>query len=108
MNCIICGEVPIWSWTDTHGIAQCRCGAPYRIFHYDENNKRVKKPPETVLGPEWIERCRSYRAETKRTIPSGCSFPGGQELASPEDIVAWNKYWDERAAAIRRAAGEKK
>lgn len=94
MKCLVCDERPIWAWTDTHGIAQCRCGTPYRIFHYDESNKRIEKAPEIVVDPEYIEPLRRYWEETKSTIPSGCSFPGGQERASDEEqerFYAWLK-----------------
>lgn len=105
MKCIICDtENPGLSWTDTHGIAQCvRCGAPYRVFHYDEDKKRVDKPVESIVSEDWVPRLRQYWGEEKRMIPSGCSFPGGQELASREDHERFNAWCEQHAPPTQEA-----
>lgn len=98
MLCTICGIPHRWAWTDTHGVAQCRgCGTPYTIYHYDEQNKRLDKPPEINVKPEYIPVLRAYWNETQRRIPSGCSFPGGQELATPEDSANFSAWMDANA-----------
>lgn len=80
-KCAVCdSENPMWSWTDTHGVAQCGfCGTPYRIIHYDDSGKHVDRGPECLVSAEWIPRLREYREQTCGIIPSGYSFPGGQE-----------------------------
>lgn len=95
MKCAVCDrENPSWSWTDSHGIAQCwDCGTPYRLIHYD-GNKRVEREPECVVADEWLPRLREYREQVGGIIPSGCSFPGGQERATQDDIRKWNEWVD--------------
>lgn len=99
MNCEICKtENPSWSWTDTHGVAQCcKCGTPYQLYHYEEEGgakRRVEKPPELLVATEYVPVLQAYWQENGRIIPSGFSFPGGQELASDHDhetFSAWMK-----------------
>lgn len=93
MKCEICQtENPNWSWTDTHGVAQCfTCGTPYQVYHY-EGDKRVDKPPELCVLPEYIPVLQAYWLENKRRIPGGHSFPGGQELASQDDRTAFSLW----------------
>lgn len=93
--CLICDQEQVFSWTDTHGVAQCRCGTPYRIYHYDENDKRIDKGPEIAVTDEAVPVLRAYWSAFKRTIPGGHSFPGGYELASEEDHKAFSDYWEE-------------
>ena len=92
MNCEICNNVLRFCWTDAHGVAQCiNCGTPYLIYHY-EDNKRVDKPPQILLKQEYIPATKAYWEQNKRVMPGGHSFPGGQELASPEDtrlFIEW-------------------
>ena len=97
--CPICDTVkPSFAWTDTHGVAQCTtCGVPIRLYHYDDENKRVEKAPECVVLATAIPLLRRYRAETGKLIPSGCSFPGGYELAKKEDFEAFNEWWGANA-----------
>lgn len=87
-----------FAWTDTHGIAQCTtCGTPYRLLHYEgegNDRKRVEKPPENIVDDEYKDVLRRYWSETHRVIPSGCSFPGGYELATLEDCDSFNKWMD--------------
>ena len=60
LGCVVCDADFCFRWTDTHGVGVCSvCGAPYRILHYD-GDKRVEKPPECQLLPEWIAICRQY------------------------------------------------
>lgn len=97
MECPICNQRPVFSWTDTHGVAQCgTCGAPWLIYHYEgegAESKRVDKPPELIVRPEYVQPLRDYRAQTGRMIPSGHSFPGSnQELASDGDQRAFNAW----------------
>jgi hypothetical protein len=102
MNCTICNKLnPIWSWTDTHGIAQCMtCGTPYRLYHYEGNAddiKRVEKPPTLCVDQKYIPVLQEYWKQIKRTIPGHHSFPGGQELANDEDIEIFNKWMTKNA-----------
>ena len=84
--CETCDTAPSFVWTDQHGIAQCRtCGTPYRLYHYDEKDKIVDRPPTSIVDDMYKPFLRQYWHESKRRIPSGCSFPGGQEIATPEE-----------------------
>ncbi len=85
-TCEICEtENPGFRWTDTHGIGQCsRCGAPYRLYHY-EGETFVDKPPTCLVLEDFKPVLKQYWNETKRIIPGGYSFPGGQEMASQEE-----------------------
>lgn len=101
--CVVCDKEPVWSWTDTHGIAQCRCGTPYRLYHYEgegADSKLVEKPPTCCVMPEWIPLLRRYVADTGKIIPGGHSFPGGQELAQPSDERAFSKWCDDHRSEI--------
>ena len=91
--CQICGSEPAWSWTDTHGIAQCfTCGTPYRIYHY-ENDRRIDKEPELAVRDECVEFVQRYWDETKSRIPGGHSFPGGQELTNDDERKRFSEWW---------------
>jgi len=94
-----------FSWTDSHGVAQCpQCGAPYRIYHYGEDGKRIDKPPE-IAALDWaVPALREHWQTTKRIAPGGHSFPGGQELCSHEDAEAFGEWFRENKA--RFAPGE--
>ena len=87
VKCTICDqEMRGFQWTDTHGIGQCvMCGTPYEIYHYDADKKRVDGPPTCIVRDDYVPILREYWATFKRTIPSGCSFQGGQEMASEND-----------------------
>lgn len=87
MTCETCEiERMSFTWTDTHGIGQCfNCGTPYRVYHYGENGNPLQKEPESVVDEKYKAALREYWTVFHRVIPSGHSFPGGQELASPED-----------------------
>ena len=100
-TCAVCDtHNPVWAWTDTHGIAQCRCGTPYRLYHYDAENNSVDKAPECCVMPAWIPLLRRYRADTGKIIPGGHSFDGGQERAQPSDFRAFNEWCDAHRSEI--------
>ena len=99
MKCETCSIEPAsFAWTDTHGIAQCTtCGTPYMLIHYEgeqgsPDRRRVKKPAESIVDETWKPILRQYWEECKRIIPSGCSFPGGQELATNADHRAFSDW----------------
>ncbi len=72
MTCAVCNTPsPSFRWSDTHGIGVChRCGLPYRIYHY-ENNERVEKPPSIAVKEAWLPLAREYWQETgRRVFPS--------------------------------------
>ena len=101
--CIVCDEAPVFSWTDTHGIAQCRCGTPYRLYHYEgegDQKKRVEKEPECVVLDAWVPLLRQYREETKHKIPGGFSFAPEYEVAQPHDFEAFKAWCDKNRASI--------
>lgn len=101
MDCLVCNKPASWCWTDTHGVAQCyTCGTPYRIYHYDENNRRIEKMPECVVSPEWLPVVKAYREQFRRRIPGECSFPGGYELATREEQDLWYEYAKEHAPVM--------
>ena len=113
-DCPICEEKDVSiTWTDTHGVAQCwNCGAPCKVLHYVEN-KRIEKPTECILHPEFFAIARRFWKETGAKIYSGCSFPGGQELATAGDLEAWKKWKAENLKEVEVAmelieAGRKK
>jgi len=94
MKCDICESEWTPVWTDTHGVAQCwHCGTPYQIYHYEgEPRRRVNKPPELLILPEWVPTYRRYWVEFKRRITGGFSCPGGQEVANSDDIRHFNEW----------------
>ncbi len=105
MKCEICQSELRYTWTDTHGVAQClTCGTPYRIIHYDAAERVVKRAPEIRVLAEYIPAVRQYWEEHHRMMPSGCSFEGGQELASHEDSAAFYKWMEGNAKAKPQGA----
>ena len=42
-------------------------------------------PPTCIVRDDYVPILREYWATFKRTIPSGCSFQGGQEMANESD-----------------------
>lgn len=96
MICTICAKMdPGFSWTDTHGVAQCcSCGVPYRLFHYDENHQRIEKPPELQVDDKFVPLIKQYWDETKSRIPSQHSFPGGYELTNAEERKQFYEWLD--------------
>lgn len=47
------------TWTIVHGVAEHRCGAMYRVLHYDESGC-VAKPPECLVYVELLPLLRAY------------------------------------------------
>lgn len=78
-NCAICEKPLAFRWSDTHGIGACTtCGLPYRIYHY-ENDQRVEKPPSIAIDEAWLPLGRKYWAEThRRTFPAAFDFMRGR------------------------------
>jgi hypothetical protein len=101
-TCLVCDtKNPSLAWTDTHGIAQCfTCGTPARVYHYDDDHNRIDRAPECDVRDVWVPLLRRYRADTGRKVPSGRSFPGGQEVASRADVEAFNAWCDAHRAEI--------
>ncbi len=102
-RCVICDREPLWSWTDTHGIAQCQCGTPYRLYHYEgegDQQKRVDKAPECCVMVSWVPLLRRYLEETGHKIPGGHSFAEDYEIAKPADFKAFNDWCAKNRAAI--------
>lgn len=72
MNCVVCEQGLSLTWTDTHGVAAClNCGAPYRVFHY-ENDVRVEKPAELALDETGKAMALRYWQEAGRKVFPGC------------------------------------
>ena len=97
IKCEICENDLAIRWTDTHGIGACiTCGTPYKIYHYDENNKRVDKSAENLILPEWISLMKQYWNENKRNCdPGAFNFPGSNyEVATKEDFEIYNKWME--------------
>lgn len=100
MCCEVCGNPHSFSWTDTHGVGQCfTCGVPYTIYHYD-GDRRLEKPPELAVKPEYVQVLKAYWNETKHRIPGGHSFPGGYELATQEDHAVFREWMGKNAERL--------
>jgi len=99
LGCVVCGSEWYFRWTDTHGVGVCAvCGTPYRILHYD-GGKRVAKPPQCQLLPEWIPIAQRYHAETGGMVDPGgfdMGILGGRNAtysgATREDVVKWDTW----------------
>lgn len=103
MKCVVCDtESPSFAWTDSHGIAQCRtCGAPYRIYHY-EDGKRVEKPPECLINDESLDLFRACWAACKSPMSAvwlSLSFPGGYDDVAGDGGRAFDKCFAEMEAS---------
>lgn len=110
MKCEVCGkENPAFAWTDTHGVAQCyQCGTPYVLYHYEgegDERRRVEREPEITVRAEWIPLLREYWEQTRRIIPGGHSFQGGQELATRADAEAFNTWASANKHRVEANAG---
>ena len=93
-KCEICDGQFSFRWTDSHGIGACsRCGAPYRIYHY-EDDVRVEKSPELLIVDAWLPLTKRYWSENQRNCaPGAFNFPGSSyEVASPEDVAALDEW----------------
>lgn len=99
--CQICGSEPGWSWTDTHGVAQCYvCGTPHVIYHYDGRTRLMDKEPEIAVREECIPLLKRYWEEHKSRIPGGHSFPGGQELTTESERRQFSEWWSANAKPL--------
>lgn len=100
--CAVCDEPLSAVWTDTHGVGACRtCGLPYRLYHY-ENDERVDKPPAIAVDEAWVPLAREYWTLCRRRVfPAtfDMGFFGSRERtysgASREDITEFDA-WMER------------
>lgn len=103
ITCVTCDESrPSFRWTDTHGVAVCnRCGTPYRLFHYDEDDKRVEKPPTVCLNDDGVQIARRYWAEAHRMVYPGCYDMGimrgssSYSGATEDDAEAFGKWYEQ-------------
>jgi hypothetical protein len=112
IKCVVCERELIVKWSDTHGVGACwTCGLPYRIYHY-ENDERVEKPPSVVINDKGLEIARRYWAETQRRVfpaaydmgmeRGGCTYSG----ASREDCDLWNAWMEEHASEFGLSSAE--
>lgn len=79
-------------WTDTHGVARHEaCGAVYRIYHYDDNDKPEDKPPTLLIKPDWLPYVRRYWQEERRSVWGGASsfIHTPEEIADAKALGAW-------------------
>lgn len=97
LDCSVCSQELRCRWTDTHGVGACwNCGAPYRIYHYDDDNNRLDEPPKVLLKGSWLPLLQRYWRETSRNVDPGyCNFPGSSyEVATAEDERCLNGWLD--------------
>jgi hypothetical protein len=91
-NCEICEHRLSVCWRDQHGIAACvTCGAPYRIYHYDADHKRIDKKPELLLQSKWVPLMRRYWSEEHRNVAPGAYMfvTPSREIADTECLSNW-------------------
>ena len=103
--CAVCQHAYGFRWTDTHGIGACvHCGAPYRLYHY-ENDQRVERPPELMLAAWFVPFARRYWAEHHRNCdPGAYNFPGSSyEVATHADFAAFGDWVNQNRGAIKAA-----
>jgi hypothetical protein len=113
-DCIICGHGPGFRWTDNHGIGACvRCGAPYRLYHYEKDeetgeSKRVEKDPECLIAKYYIPFAREYwEAHHRNCMPGAFNFPGSSyEVATRKDFECYKKWNDENEGRIKEAEAQ--
>lgn len=93
VECLVFDQVPRFSWTDTHGVAQCgNCGAPYRLYHY-ENDVPVDRPAQCLLTD--VPLLRRAWSETGARLSArmmGMSFCDRYDVASDDErdrMVEW-------------------
>lgn len=95
-KCLICDDEQMTvTWTDTHGVAVCyRCGCPYKLYHYDENDKRIEKPRECLILEPWRPLIRKAWAELKINIAPGygCIPNSPYNIAKPDDYETFNNW----------------
>lgn len=114
MNCAICDRELYFRWSDTHGVGVCsNCGLPYRLYHYDENDKRIEKGPEIAIKPEWVAIGKRYWDEKKRRV-----FPGTYDMgflghrshtysgATEEEMYEFDEWMKQHEAELPKAEGK--
>lgn len=100
MKCACCDNELSFQWCDHHGIGACTtCGLPHVIYHYDDDQKRVDKPPEPAITPEGIALARRYWGETRGRVFPGAydmGFLGGRgetySGATRSDMTNWKEW----------------
>ena len=107
-TCEICGATHGFRWTDTHGVGVCyQCGAPYTIFHY-EDDKRVDKPPALALSDVGKALALRYWTENHAMVfPSTYDFFSGRggatySGATSADVSAFED-WLEKQPEVQAA-----
>ena len=111
-NCEVCDNELSFQWSDTHGVGACfTCGTPYTIFHYDDNKKRIDKPPEVALDKTGVDMAKRYWSECHRRVFPGCfdvGFLGGRSTtysgATQEDITAFNDWYNVQLEVVAESA----
>ena len=75
-KCACCDAPLYFRWTDTHGVAICcNCGLPYVVYHYDEDKKRIDKPPQPIPTDVGLNLAKQYFAATgNKVFPASHSF----------------------------------
>jgi hypothetical protein len=74
------------------------CGLPYVIYHYDENQKRMDKPPETSINAEGVEIAKRYWNEKRRRVFPAYYDMGGDPSysgATREDCQLFSEWHQE-------------
>lgn len=104
--CAVCDQPQRFRWTDTHGVGAClTCGAPYRIYHYEEN-KRVEGAPSLEMVDWFVPFARQYWQENRRNVfPGAYNFPGSSyEVASNEDFETFRDWMVSHHSEIEAAS----
>jgi len=74
-KCNICENDLTIEWTDLHGVGRCYyCNSQYKIFHYDENRKRIDMEPELTLKEKYIPLYKRYWNTFHRRTGDGTYF----------------------------------
>lgn len=96
--CVVCGKDSGFRWTDSHGIGACsNCGCCYRVYHYDENNKPIEKPPECTIKEGFLQIIKDYWDKYHRNcMPGSHNFSGSNdETATKDDFDCFNDYMED-------------
>lgn len=104
-KCDVCASGLVFRWTDSHGVGICcNCGAPYTIYHYDEQTKeRLEKPPALALNEVGKTLALRYWQEKKRMVfPASfdMGFMGGSTSysgATRSDEAAFHDWLEQQA-----------
>ena len=108
-KCGVCDGNLAFRWTDTHGIGICcACGAPYTVYHY-EDNKRIDKAPTPCLTGDGVVLARRYWAEKSRMVFPGCCDMGityGRDRtfsgATLDDMNSFTDWYDAQPEVIAK------